>query len=496
MVRLAATTVLPVLVLAAVDSRAEELLEKEGIVLTGTARMVEFGAATCRVVEANHSEQVYEQIKENEGQPLHLWELEFSVRNGSGKPLNHLIARYEVDSPWPPCTNWDGAAGARWADPTGHIQSSGGSVSVAAGETLSETIQVVAYHADTPEFSGWSVEYTFADGQWTGPPEAGASANAVPDRAPRAAIEPTCAGKAEGAACWKPLSDRPDCHVWDSHLYTDQTVTWSGACDGGLAQAEGTLTWRRSDADHTTESGRLDDGRKQGHWVLRFADGGVGEGPYVDGERHGHWVLRFADGGVWEGPYADGKKHGHWVLRYADGSVHEGPFVDGKMHGHWVLRLADGGVQEGPYADGNKHGHWVLRFADGGVWEGPYADGKKHGHWVLRYADGSVHEGPFVDGKMHGHWVLRLADGGVEEGPYVDGKMHGHWVWRLAYGGVHEGPFVDGKMHGHWVLRDADGTVEEGPYVDGKRHGHWVWRFTSGHEIQSVYERGDIVDSD
>ena len=162
MARSAATTVLPVLVLAAVDSRTEELLEEEGIVLTGKARMVEFGAATCRVAEANHSEQMYERIKGNEGQPLHLWELEFSVRNGSGKSLNHLIARYEVDSPWPPCTNWDGAAGARWADPAGHIQRSGGPASVAAGETLSETIQVVAFHADTPGFSKWSVEYTFA----------------------------------------------------------------------------------------------------------------------------------------------------------------------------------------------------------------------------------------------------------------------------------------------------------------------------------------------
>ncbi len=95
----AASTVLPVLVLAAVGSRAEQLLEKDGIVLAGTARLVEYGAATCRVLEAHHSEQVYEQIKANDGQPLHLWELEFSVRNDSGQPLNHLIARYQIDAP-------------------------------------------------------------------------------------------------------------------------------------------------------------------------------------------------------------------------------------------------------------------------------------------------------------------------------------------------------------------------------------------------------------
>ena len=61
----------------------------------------------------------------------------------------------------------------------------------------------------------------------------------------------------------------------------------------------------------------------------------------------------------------DGKRHGHWVFRYADGKVEEGPMVDGKMHGHWVFRYADGNVQEGPMVDGKLHGNWVMRYAKG-----------------------------------------------------------------------------------------------------------------------------------
>ena len=49
------------------------------------------------------------------------------------------------------------------------------------------------------------------------------------------------------------------------------------------------------------------------------------------------------------GEYVDGKKHGHWVLRFADGTVQEGPLVDGTRYGHWVERSPDGEVYEGPY---------------------------------------------------------------------------------------------------------------------------------------------------
>ncbi len=147
------------------------------------------------------------------------------------------------------------------------------------------------------------------------------------------ATEETCAGKPEGTECWKPLSDRPDCHVWDDYFVATQKVTWSGGCVNGQAQGEGTLRWGRSDGDRYTQTGRLHDGKRQGHWDLRESDGSVDEGPYVDGKQHGHWVLRDADADMCEGPYVDGKRHGHWVLRDTGGGVAEGPYVDDRQHG-------------------------------------------------------------------------------------------------------------------------------------------------------------------
>ena len=320
-----------------------------------------------------------------------------------------------------------------------------------------------------------------------------------------------CTGQPEGTACWMEVANQPGCYVWDDYLYTDETVTWTAECSGGLAQGEGTLTWAGSNENSGT--GRLQDGQRHGHWVLRGEDGTVFKGPYVDGKRHGHWVLRYANGNVAEGPYVEGKQHGDWVLRYAngnvvevtmvegkaghwverfaDGRVDEGPMVEGKQHGHWVERFADGNVAEGPYVEGKKHGHWVVRFAIGGVLEGPYVEGKQHGDWLFRYANGNVVEVTMVEGKA-GNWVERFADGRVDEGPMVEGKHHGHWVLRFADGNVAEGPYVEGKKHGHWVMRLAIGGVLEGPYVEGKQHGHWVFRW-GGEKIKYTYKNGEII---
>ena len=62
-------------------------MELHGIELRGTARGLTCGAATCHVLEEKYSAEEYERLKEKEGQPLALWQLEFSVYNGSGKAL-------------------------------------------------------------------------------------------------------------------------------------------------------------------------------------------------------------------------------------------------------------------------------------------------------------------------------------------------------------------------------------------------------------------------
>ena len=90
------------------DASAELLLETGGIELHSTARVVTYEASLCNVLEASHTEAEYERIKASHGQPLDVCQLDFSVDNGSGRWLDHLIARYGIESKWPDCTNWSG----------------------------------------------------------------------------------------------------------------------------------------------------------------------------------------------------------------------------------------------------------------------------------------------------------------------------------------------------------------------------------------------------
>jgi len=110
--------------LAVATAHAETFHDKDGILFEGTIRQVLFDAAVCNVLEDHHSAQVYEKLKANQGRPLHVWRVDVSVRNRSGRELDFLRADSWIRSEWPPCTNWDGPeAGVlepfialKWAD--------------------------------------------------------------------------------------------------------------------------------------------------------------------------------------------------------------------------------------------------------------------------------------------------------------------------------------------------------------------------------------------
>ena len=157
------TTALVVCASLAVAARGQPLLEVDGVELHGNARLVVAGGGTCKVLESDTS---YEARKENHGAPMDIWRLDFTVRNGSGRWLDHLIARYRIESAWPECTNWDGpdAVGQpiEWAGSAGHIQESGRHV-VAPGQALTETKYFIVLQGDPePRFANWSMDFDFA----------------------------------------------------------------------------------------------------------------------------------------------------------------------------------------------------------------------------------------------------------------------------------------------------------------------------------------------
>ncbi|WP_419949440.1 toxin-antitoxin system YwqK family antitoxin [Candidatus Palauibacter sp.] len=321
---------------------AQRLLEVEGIELRGSARVVEYGAGTCNVSEERETAASYEQKKANHGQPVDVWQLDFSVYNGSGRPLDHLIANYRVASENPPCTNWSWPDAGRypgpieWGDLAGFIQRSGSGNPTPPGETLTDTKYVFAFHDHAPRFDTWSVDYTFAaDAPAAGaenPPvpaggadirpqpgeerldPPGSPVGGVPGAAalPFAGAGETCAGKPVGSECWMEVANQPGCHLWNPSLHAGATARWSGECVGSYTQGTGTVRWRY-DGGLQTADGSFLDGKQHGTWVVHEADGDVSEGLYVDGQRQGIWTWWFTSGNVLESPFANGKENGQEI---------------------------------------------------------------------------------------------------------------------------------------------------------------------------------------
>ena len=160
---------------------AETLVEQEGIELSGSVRVVARGVGTCEVREASHSEEVYEQIKANHGQPLDVWRLDYSAYNGSGKPLSSLSAHFKVESEWPPCTTWSGPEGS-YAKPVlwgGSFQVLQKPYGLGPGEEVSDTIFLLVFHAHRPKFESWDVNYRFGKPMGTPAGAGAAGADAV-----------------------------------------------------------------------------------------------------------------------------------------------------------------------------------------------------------------------------------------------------------------------------------------------------------------------------
>ncbi|MXY42271.1 MAG: hypothetical protein F4027_02295 [Rhodospirillaceae bacterium] len=106
------------------------------------------------------------------------------------------------------------------------------------------------------------------------------------DRGAAAHLSPKCAGMGEGAKCWKQLANRRGCHIWDDHLYHNQTVTWSGVCSQGVGVGQGTLGVTRFGRSHKW-TGALLRGRMHGRAIWRFANGRCAEVRYSHGRRVG-----------------------------------------------------------------------------------------------------------------------------------------------------------------------------------------------------------------
>ena len=375
----------------AVPVRGRRLLEIEGVELRGVTQLALSGGGTCNVLESDTS---YEARKENHGAPMDIWRLDFSVHNRSGRWLDHLIARFQIESVWPECTNWDVpeagkfAQPVEWADSIGHVQESGRNV-VAPGQTLTLTKLFIVLRGDPePRFENWSMDFDFAVAP---PPAAGSSATvptlsaeqdmvfwqSIMNSADPADFEAYLRQFPQGvfralaqnrlAALDAPGSDlsaanrsSPEAESQAGHLETPQPICqgerkWDDPpCWMELASHRGCYVWDMHSSVAALSmnwTGRCANGRAEGSGTLEWIQANSftypqrATGLLRGGKRTGRWTYRFAANWVSQAPYVDGKKHGMEVDRGASyGTVITTPWVDGKIHGTVVERNGEGDV--------------------------------------------------------------------------------------------------------------------------------------------------------
>ena len=334
----------------------------------------------------------------------------------------------------------------------------------------------------------------------------------------------TCEGLPEGSSCWMPLTNHPDCYVWNDHLSPGESAIWNGRCPGHVAEGEGTLTWYQIRQENGREkkqkgresSGRLKNGKKEGRWVWEYTtrdkygstDGtDVVETYYAGGRIHGSSIHKGRSR----------KKTGPYGGEYGTGLGAEDPYgadvylyVNGEKTDYWSAGWLDANwtiVDEGP--DENGSGRLVYRSSNGDEWGGPYVNGKRHGRWVKRWlyrGQVTISEGVYVNGNENGHWVVRSPDGEVWEGRRADGKNKGQWIGRNADGDViASGTYVDGDRHGKWTAPipnsfgkwlSSDGKVDsrfvgEGNYSSGEEQGQWVYHHPNGNTLKVEFKDGE-----
>ena len=116
-------------------------------------------------------------------QPIHIWRLDYSAHNHTGKPLDYLTASFFIEAPNPPCTNWSGEgpgggpsgdvtddegipAHPLWGDELLTLPKPSG---LGVGEVARDTEFLLVFHADRPVFKELESSFHFCPDQVPGP---------------------------------------------------------------------------------------------------------------------------------------------------------------------------------------------------------------------------------------------------------------------------------------------------------------------------------------
>jgi hypothetical protein len=108
------------------------------------------------------------------------------------------------------------------------------------------------------------------------------------------------------------------------------SASWDGACVGGKASGNGTITEKIAGKISSTYKGEVVDGKPNGQGIVVYS-GYRYEGQFKDGKPNGQGVRIWYDGSRYEGAWKDNRESGLGKETAADGSlIYEGQWENGK----------------------------------------------------------------------------------------------------------------------------------------------------------------------
>src|SRR5271170_4592836 len=190
------------------------------------------------------------------------------------------------------------------------------------------------------------------------------------------------AGTATAASSLKDL--KSGCAVRQIAGVAADVVTWSGHCDQGLAEGQGTLAiWNLGKPVESLigdfDKGAVRDGRVQ----IKWPDGSSYDGNAVQSRVDGKGVLTTAAGDRFDGQWTAGHLSGQGSELWANGDRYDGAWRDGKANGHGIQSWSDGRKYDGDWQNDQPNGHGIVTRKDGSRFEADFVDGRQGTPTVL-----------------------------------------------------------------------------------------------------------------
>ena len=191
------------------------------------------------------------------------------------------------------------------------------------------------------------------------------------------------------------------CKVWNENPAPNESISWSGKCEGGTANGQGVLHW------YVNKSGS-----KKGNGDLSTTI----EGFFKDGKLDGSGTITFSNGNKYVGEIKDGKFNGNGTFTWINGDKYVGEYKDGKQSGNGTFTGANSHKYVGEYNDNKRNGKGTFTDSKGNKYVGEFKDGKLNGNGTLTYANGNKYVGEFKDDNQTGNGTLTDAKGNKQDG--------------------------------------------------------------------------------